>query len=70
MKYFDVGKRALWEIKHRIDDPAGKQNYRMAQSIEADQQRFEERIARYQTEGRRLTKQMRNYLRSKAKNNA
>ncbi len=69
MKYFDVNKRTLWEIRHRINDPAGKQNYRMAQSIDSDQQKFEERIAKYQHEGRRLTKQMRNYLRNKTNKN-
>lgn len=67
MKYFNVGKRALWEMKHRAHNPLGCQNYRMSQSISIDQENIELKIKKYQDEGRRLSKKMRNYIRSKEK---
>lgn len=65
MKYKNVEERAMWEMRFRANKPRSKQNYRMAHDVDRDQQVLEERIARYQSEGRRLNKRMRNYLRSK-----
>jgi isocitrate lyase len=65
MKYIDTIDRLMWEVKHRQRNPASTQNYYMSRDVKRRQEDMEARITQYQEQGRKLTKQMRSYLRSK-----
>jgi len=67
MKYKNVNKRLIWEMSLRRNQPDSKTNYYLSESIRKLQDDMEKKIEQYRNEGRKLTKKMRSYVRSKSR---